>query len=60
MNGCVTLNNSDDYLLGNSDAEHERLIRQANRLASATERFFREAGIALGSGCLILAPAWAM
>ena len=37
-----------DYLLGSTDAEHERLIRQANRLAPATERFFREAGIAPG------------
>jgi len=54
MNGCVTLNNSDDYLLGNSDAEHERLIRQANRLSSATERFFREAGIGPGQRVLDL------
>lgn len=36
------------YHLGNTDAEHERLIRQAARLAPITERFFREAGI--GSG----------
>jgi ubiquinone/menaquinone biosynthesis C-methylase UbiE len=58
MNCCVTLNGrQDNYLLGNSDAEHERLIRQANRLAPSTERFFREAGIGprqrvldLGSG----------
>jgi SAM-dependent methyltransferase len=41
-----------DYPLGNTDAEHERLIRQAIRLAPATERFFREAGI--GSGQRIL------
>jgi ubiquinone/menaquinone biosynthesis C-methylase UbiE len=34
-----------DYHLGNTDAEHERLIRQAIRLAPVTERFFREAGI---------------
>ena len=41
-----------DYFLGNTDAEHERLIRQANRLAPVTERFFREAGI--GSGQRVL------
>ena len=41
-----------DYHLGNTDAEHERLIRQAIRLAPVTERFFREAGI--GSGQQIL------
>ncbi|MBV8278192.1 MAG: class I SAM-dependent methyltransferase, partial [Verrucomicrobia bacterium] len=41
-----------DYHLGNTDAEHERLIRQAVRLAPVTERFFREAGI--GSGQQVL------
>jgi ubiquinone/menaquinone biosynthesis C-methylase UbiE len=41
-------NQQADYHLGNTDAEHERLIRQAIRLAPITERFFREAGI--GSG----------
>ena len=40
------------YHLGNTDAEHERLIRQAIRLAPVTERFFREAGI--GSGQQVL------
>src|SRR5262252_8018639 len=39
---------SVDYPLGHTDAEHERLIRQAARVAPTTERFFREAGI--GSG----------
>jgi len=43
-----------DYFLGNTDAEHERLIRQANRLAAVTERFFREAGIASGQRVLEL------
>jgi len=45
------------YALGNTDAEHERLIRQAIHLAPCTERFFRAAGIGpsqrvldLGSG----------
>ena len=45
----MTRHNSDtDYVLGSSDAEHERLIRQAIRLAPITERFFREAGIGPG------------
>jgi SAM-dependent methyltransferase len=43
---------SADYPLGNTDAEHERLIRQAARIAAITERFFREAGI--GSGQRVL------
>ena len=43
-----------DYLLGSSDAEHERLIRQARRLAPVTERFFREAGIGPGQRVLDL------
>jgi len=43
-----------DYHLGNTDAEHERLIRQAVRLAPVTERFFREAGIASGQQVLDL------
>jgi protein-L-isoaspartate O-methyltransferase len=45
------------YSLGNTDAEHERLISQASRLAPLTERLFLEAGIGpsqrvldLGSG----------
>src|SRR5260370_28750179 len=45
------------YSLGSTDAEHERLIWQASRLAPLTERLFREAGIGpdqrvldLGSG----------
>jgi ubiquinone/menaquinone biosynthesis C-methylase UbiE len=43
-----------DYHLGNTDAEHERLIRQAIRLAPVTERFFREAGIGPGQQVLDL------
>jgi ubiquinone/menaquinone biosynthesis C-methylase UbiE len=42
------------YALGSTDAEHERLIRQAARLASLTERFFREAGIGAGQRVLDL------
>jgi hypothetical protein len=39
----MTPNERDEgYLLGNTDAEHERLIRQGMRLAPVTERFFRE------------------
>src|SRR5579864_6413172 len=45
---------NSDYLLGNADAEHERLIRQAVRLAPVTERFFREAGIGPGQRVLDL------
>ena len=36
------------YALGSTDAEHERLIRQAKWLALPTERFFRDAGIGPG------------
>ncbi len=43
-----------DYLLGNSDREHGRLIRQATRLAPVTECFFREAGIGDGQRVLDL------
>ena len=43
-----------DYLLGSSDAEHQRLIRQAIRLAPVTESFFREAGIGTGQRVLDL------
>jgi ubiquinone/menaquinone biosynthesis C-methylase UbiE len=45
---------SVDYPLGHTDAEHERLIRQAARVALITERFFREAGIGLGQRVLDL------
>ena len=45
-------NHTSDYLLGNTDAEHERLIRQALRLAPVTEQFFREAGIGPGQRVL--------
>jgi len=43
---------TSDYPLGSTDAEHERLIRQAARLSPLTERFFREAGIASGQRVL--------
>ena len=50
----TTSHRSADYPLGNTDAEHERLIRQAARVAPVTERFFREAGIELGHRVLDL------
>jgi ubiquinone/menaquinone biosynthesis C-methylase UbiE len=43
-----------DYPLGNTDAEHERLILQAAHVAPITERFFREAGIGCGQRVLDL------
>jgi ubiquinone/menaquinone biosynthesis C-methylase UbiE len=42
------------YALGSTDSEHERLIRQAARLAPCTERFFRDAGIGTGQRVLDL------
>jgi len=43
---------TSDYVLGNTDAEHERLIWQAARVAPITERLFREAGIGPGQRVL--------
>jgi ubiquinone/menaquinone biosynthesis C-methylase UbiE len=55
----------DSYAMGNTDAEHERLIRQGRRLAPITERFFRDAGVGpgqrvldLGSGVGDVAMLW--
>ena len=42
------------YALGYTNAEHERLIRQAAKLAPITERLFREAGIGPGQRVLDL------
>ena len=42
------------YLLGHTDAEHDRLIRQAVRLAPITENFLRDAGIRPGQRILDL------
>ncbi|MGC2764575.1 MAG: class I SAM-dependent methyltransferase [Candidatus Acidiferrum sp.] len=53
MNSRMTFDDRRaDYLLGNSDTEHQRLIRQATRLAPVTERFLREAGISPGQRVL--------
>lgn len=43
---------SSDYALGYTNAEHERLIRQAARIAPFTERLFCQSGI--GSGQRVL------
>lgn len=40
------------YVLGSTDAEHERLLRQAARLALFTERLFHDAGIGPGQRVL--------
>jgi ubiquinone/menaquinone biosynthesis C-methylase UbiE len=51
----VTITNSNgDYALGYTNFEHERLIRQAARIAPYTERLFREAGIGPGQRVLDL------
>jgi SAM-dependent methyltransferase len=42
------------YALGYTNSEHERLIRQAARIAPYTERLFREAGIGPGQRVLDL------
>src|SRR5450432_1716672 len=47
-----TSNSRAEYLLGNSDGEHERLMRQAARLVPISETFFREAGIVTGQRVL--------
>src|SRR5262245_60188429 len=51
----VTANSpTSQYALGSTDAEHERLIRQAARLAPLTQRLFREASIGPGQRVLDL------
>jgi len=50
----TTTRRSAAYPLGHTDAEHERLIRQAAQVAPITERFFREAGIGPGQRVLDL------
>src|SRR3974377_2501831 len=44
----------NEYALGSDDAEHARLIRQAEWLAQPTERLFRAAGICAGQRVLDL------
>jgi 2-polyprenyl-3-methyl-5-hydroxy-6-metoxy-1,4-benzoquinol methylase len=43
-----------EYALGYTNAEHERLIRQAERIGPVTERLFRTAGIGPGQQVLDL------
>src|SRR5712671_8094078 len=50
----TTSNSTFDYALGYTIAEHDRLIRQAVRIAPITERLFREAGIGPGQRVLDL------
>src|SRR5215472_8890747 len=45
---------AQDYALGYTDAEHNRLVRQAAIIAPITERLFREAGIGPGQHVLDL------
>jgi len=52
FSGADTGGAGSNYALGSTDAEHERLARQAALLAPCTERLFREAGI--GSGQRVL------
>jgi ubiquinone/menaquinone biosynthesis C-methylase UbiE len=47
-------NSLASYALGHTNDEHERLIRQAARIAPVTERLFREAGISPGQRVLDL------
>jgi ubiquinone/menaquinone biosynthesis C-methylase UbiE len=47
-----TQSSKSAYVLGNADAEHERLIRQGAWLAPITERLFRAAGIGPGQRVL--------
>ena len=50
----IVNNPASPYALGSTDAEHERLIRQAARVAPLTERLFRKAGIGPGQRVLDL------
>ena len=43
---------TSQYVLGSTDAEQERLIRQAARLGPYTERLFRDAGMGPGQRVL--------
>src|SRR5438876_12243890 len=43
---------TSDNALGYTDTQHERLIRQAERIAPITERLFRNAGIGPGQRVL--------
>src|SRR5271168_1301991 len=51
-NSMKSAHSMTDYVFGSSEAEHERLMRQAETLAPYTERLFREAGIVRGQRVL--------
>src|SRR3984893_5157453 len=48
------INRTSQYALGSTDAEHQRLIRQATWLTAHTERLFRKVGIGPGQRVLDL------
>ena len=50
----TAVNPTSQYALGSTDAEHERLMRQAARFAPLTERLFRDAGVSPGHRVLDL------
>ena len=50
----TTSQHAHHYVLGYTDAEHNRLIRQADIIAPIAERLFREAGIGPGQRVLDL------
>lgn len=50
----VTSNHISGYVMGYTQAEHDRLIRQSAHIAPITERLFREAGIGPGQRVLDL------
>ena len=52
--GMTTNNSTTEYALGYTNAEHDRLIRQAERIAPITKRLFLEAGIGPGQRVLDL------
>jgi 2-polyprenyl-3-methyl-5-hydroxy-6-metoxy-1,4-benzoquinol methylase len=51
---ATTTNSNGNYALGYTNSEHDRLIRQAKRIAPYTERLFREAGVGPGQRVLDL------
>ncbi len=52
MGRYMESDSTSHYALGSTDAEHERLIWQAERFGLLTERLFREAGIGPGQRVL--------
>ena len=48
----MAASNSGPYLLGSTDAEHQRLIRQSEILNPFTERLFHDAGLGPGQRVL--------